>query len=91
MQKHIPEIEKFTDMDQMFPDSQKERWKEKLLKIEENRNELLPEHQRMQKKSQKMQSLQDKKKIFIKDACACDEEMQKVGEEVCETEARHLE
>ena len=28
-------------MDQMFRDSQKEKWKEKLLEIEEKRNELL--------------------------------------------------
>ena len=42
LQKQIREIEKFTDMDQMFPDSQKEKWKERQLEIEEKRNELLP-------------------------------------------------
>ena len=34
----------------MFRDGQEEKWKEKLLEIEEKRNELLPEHERMQKK-----------------------------------------
>ena len=29
----------------------------------------------MQKKSQKLQSMQDKKRKYLKDACACEEEM----------------
>ena len=61
------EIEKFPDMDQMFWDGQREKWKEELQEIEQKRNELLPEHQRMQKRSQKMQSLKDKKKNCLKD------------------------
>ena len=75
----------------MFRNGQKEKWKEELLEIEKKRNELLPEHQKMQKTSQKMQSLQDEKRNFLKDACACDEEMRKVREEVNEREARFLE
>ena len=35
----------------------------------------MPEHQKMQKKSQKLQSMQDKKRKYLKDACACEEEM----------------
>ena len=40
-----------------------------------------------------MQSLQDKKKKknYLKDACACDEEVRKVRDEINETEARFLE
>ena len=49
LQKQTREIEKLTDVDQMFRDSQKEKWKERLLEIEEKSNELLPEHQRLQK------------------------------------------
>ena len=55
LQKQIREIQKFTDVDQMFWVSQKEKWKKKLLEIEEKRNELLPEHQKVQKRSRKMQ------------------------------------
>ena len=62
-----------------------------LPEIEEKRNELVPEHQRMQKRSQKMPSIQDKKRNLLKEACACDEEMRKVGEEISEREARYLE
>ena len=55
------------------------------------RNELLPEHQRMQRRSQKMQSLQEKKRHLLKEACVCDEEMRKVREEISERKARYLE
>ena len=37
------------------------------LEIEEKRNELLPKHQKMQKRSQELQSLQDKKRNFLKE------------------------
>ena len=53
LQKQLLEIEKFSDTDQVFRDGQKENWKDKLQDIEEKRNELLPEHQKMQKRSQK--------------------------------------
>ena len=66
----------------MFRDSQKEKWKERLLETEVKRNELLPERQRMQKRYQKMQSIQDKKRNLLKEAGACEEEMRKVGEEI---------
>ena len=90
LQKQVRETEKFTDMDQMFRDSQKEKWKEMLLEIEEKRNELLPEHQRMQKRSQKMQSIQDRKRNLLEEAGACEEEMRKVRDEINEREARYL-
>ena len=76
------DIEKFTDVEPMFQDSQKEKWKGQLQEIERKRTELLPEHQKMQDRSQKLQSLQDKNRNFHKEACACEEEMRKVGEEV---------
>ena len=36
----------------------------------------------MQRRSHKLQSLQDKKSSFLKEACACEGEMRKVSEEV---------
>ena len=36
----------------------------------------------MQKRSQKLPSLHDEKRNYIKEACACEEEMWKVNEEV---------
>ena len=64
---------------------QKESWKEELQEIE--RTELLPEHQKMQKKSQKLQSLQDKKK-YLKDAGDWEEETRMLHEENEESQAR---
>ena len=69
----------------MFLERQKEKWKGDLQEIEQKRNELLPGHQRTQKRSQKL------KKNYLKDACACDEEMVKVRDEINEREARILE
>ena len=42
----------------------------------------------MQKRSHKLQSLQDKKRSFLKEACASEEEMRKVIEEVEERSVR---
>ena len=81
LQKQLRDIEKFTDMEPMFWDSHKEKWKGQLQVIARMRTKLLPEHQKMQKRSQKLQSLQDKKRHFLKEACACEEEMRKVSEE----------
>ena len=72
-------------MDQMFLDGQKEKWKEKLQEIVEKR------HQRMQKRSQEMQGIKDKKRNLLKEACACDAEMREVREEINEREERYLE
>ena len=78
LQKQLPEIEKFTDMDQMFLEGQKENGKGDLQETEQKRSELLPEHQRVQNRSHK-------------DACACDAEMGKMTNEINEREARFLE
>ena len=48
LQKQLQEFEKFLDMDHMFREVQKEKWKEDLQEIEEKRNELLPQRQKMQ-------------------------------------------
>ena len=90
LQMQIREIERFTDVDQMFWDNPKEKWKERLWEIEEKRNELLPEHHKMQKRFQKMQSVKDKKRNLLREAGTCEEEMRKVREEINEREARYL-
>ena len=82
LQKQLRDIEKFTDMEPMVRDRQKEKWKCQLQEIERKRTELLPEHQKMQKRSQKLQSLQDKKRNYIKEACSGEEEVRKANEEV---------
>ena len=80
LQKQLRDIVKFTDMEPLFRDSQKE-WKGQLQDIERKRTELFPEHQKMQKRSRKLQCLQDKKRNFTKEACSCEEETRKASEE----------
>ena len=48
-----------------------------LQEVERKRTDLLPEHPKIQKMSQNLQSLQDKKKHHSKEPCASEEEMQK--------------
>ena len=57
------------DVDQMFRDSQREKWKGKVLEIEEKRNELLREHQRMQKKVSKGAKYPGQEEKFAQGSC----------------------
>ena len=61
--------------------------KEELQEMERKRTELLLEHQKMQKRSQKLKSLQDKQRCHLKSAGACEEEMQMLNEEMEERKA----
>ena len=58
----LRKIDEFTDMPRNVGDMLKEKWQQELQDIEQRRNDLLPEHQKTQKRSQKLQSLQDGKK-----------------------------
>ena len=58
LQKQLWEIDEFSDLDEMLKGGQKEKWKEEFFKeIERKRTELLLEHEKVQKRSQKLQSL----------------------------------
>ena len=74
LQRLLRDIEKFANMDLVFRDRQKEKWKEELQEIERKKKK----HKKMQKRSQKMQSLQDKKKKYLKDGADCEEEMRMI-------------
>ena len=71
LQRQVRDIQKFTDMDTLLLEGQKERWQQELQEIEQKRNDLLPEHQKMQKRSQKLHSLQDKKEEVSERTLAC--------------------
>ena len=79
LQRQEREIGKFANMDPVVRNHQKEVWKKELEEIERKRTELLPEHQKMQKKSQKLLSLRDKHKNHHKTAGECGDEMQKLN------------
>ena len=61
----MQEIDKFSDLDEMLRDEQKEKWMEELQEIERKRTELVPEHQKMQKRSQKLQSFAGQEEELI--------------------------
>ena len=81
-QQLLWEIEKFASVDPVFRDRQKEVWKEELEDIERKRTELLLEHQKMQKKSQKLQIQWNKQKNHHKIARDSEEEMQTLNKEM---------
>ena len=54
---------------------------------EQKRNDLMLEHQRVQKRSQKIQSIQDKKRNMHKEPVAAEEQMRNVREEMIQREA----
>ena len=63
---------------------------QQLQDTEEKRHYLLPERQRVQKRSRKMQSIQDKKRNLQKENVAAREEMRKLKEDVKQKEERVL-
>ena len=60
--RQLRKLDKFTDVPRNVGDVLKEKWQQELEDIEPRRTDLLPEHQKRQKRSQKLQSLQDSKK-----------------------------
>ena len=62
--------------------------KMELQDIEQRRNDLLPYHQQMPKRCQKLQSLQDKKKQCQKDAGTCNGDMERITDEIAEKDVQ---
>ena len=89
LQRQLRDIKKFASTDPVFRDRQQEIWKQGLQGIERKGTELLWEHLKMQKRSQKLQSLQDKQRNHLKNACACEKEMQMLNKEMEERKALH--
>ena len=82
MQRQLRDMGKFASIDLVFRDRQKEVLNEELEEIERRRTELLLEHEKMQKKSQKLQRLRDKQRNHLKIARDCEEEMQTLNKEM---------
>ena len=66
LQGQVRDIDKFANIDQVPRTSTRRYGRRSWKKSKEKRTELLPEHQKMQKKWQKMQSLRDKQKNPLK-------------------------
>ena len=63
-------------------ESLKESLQHQLQDVEKRRNDLILEHQKAQKRTQKIQSLQDKRRNLQKESLAATEEMRKFREEI---------
>ena len=66
--KALREVDRLCFASQEVQENLKESLQHQLQEVEKRRHDLMPEHQRVQKKSQKTQSIQDKRKICRKTA-----------------------
>ena len=63
-------------------ESLKESLQHQVQDVEKRRNDLILEHQKAQKRTQKIQSLQDKRRNLQKESLTATEEMRKFSEEI---------
>ena len=83
------EVRSFANMDPSFQGQAEGGMESGAGGNREKRTELLPEHQKVQKKSQKMQSLRVKQKNHLKTAGECEGEMQTLNKEWEEKKAHY--
>ena len=68
-----------------FQESLKSNLQHKLQEVEQRRHDLMPEHQIVQKRSQKKQSIQEKRRNMQKENVAAEEKMRNLQEDVKQT------
>ena len=74
----------------LWHESIMESVQDQLQEVEKRRHDLMPEHQKFQKRSQKIQSIQDKRKHMQKENGAAEEEVRWQRDEVKQKEERNL-
>ena len=80
LQKELRDVEKLSCVSKEVQDSLKNDLQQQLREVEQRRHDLMPEHQRAQKRSQMIQSIQDKRRNQQKESTAAQEEMWKIRE-----------
>ena len=88
LQRQLRDVERFIDLSQETQSGITENLQRQLQEVEQERHDLLPEHQRVQKRSPKIQSGQDKKKNMQSEMAAAEDQMWKIREEVDRNEER---
>ena len=73
-QRQLWDVEKFTDVPQEVQSSIKEYLQQQQQEVEQKRNDLLPEHQILQKRSQKIESIHDQNRNMQKETVAAAED-----------------
>ena len=82
LQKELRNVDRLSLISKEAQESIKESLHHQLQGVEKRRHDLMPEHQKVQKRSQTIQSIQDKRRNLQKDSIAGEEEMRKLQEEL---------
>ena len=90
LQKELREVEKFSCVPKEAQESRKSILQQQLQEVERRRHHLLPEHQEAQERSQRIESIQDKRRNLQEESTAAEEEMQRIKEEINRNEERFL-
>ena len=69
-QQELREVDRLSFVSKEMQESLKESLQHQLQEVEKRRNDLMPEHQKAQKRTQKIQSLQDKRRNLQKESLA---------------------
>ena len=84
IQKELREVERLSFASKGMQENLMESMQHQLQEVERRRNDLMPEHQKVQKRSQKMQSIQDERKIDRKKAWRQVKKYGKSEKKLCE-------
>ena len=88
LQKELRNVEKFSCVPKEFQEHLESNLQQQLQEVEQRRHDLMPEHQKVQKRSQKIQSIQYKRRNLQKDSTATKDEMRKLQEELMQKKER---
>ena len=88
LQKELRDVERLSLISKEAQESIKQSLKHQLQEVEKRRHDFMLEHQKVQKRSQKIQSLQDKRRNLQNDSVAANKEMRKTREEIDKKEER---
>ena len=93
LQQQSREIERFTDIPKGTQEMFKERWQQELQDIEQRRNDLLREHQKLQKRWQKCKACRTERSSATKTLTNAPKwtKMEQVENEIAEGKARFQE
>ena len=69
-------------------DSVKNDLQQQLQEVEQRRLDFMPEHQKVQKRSQRIHNIQDKRRNMQKESTAAQKEMRKIREDIDRNEER---
>ena len=78
LQKELQYIEKLSCVPKEFQENLKSNLQQQLQEVEQRRHDLMPEHQKVQRISQKIRNIQDKRINLQKGSTAAEEEMRKL-------------